>query len=116
MAEHPEIDELWDEFHSVVNMSSRELREWLATDAAAPNGVVHEDQLPERGQHVAEILSKRKTDLNDDDISTMRSVVDTVHTLDPDEKSTSAGDESWRHRLMRIGHDPLKPAHAQRLS
>ena len=27
-------DELWDEFHRVVNMNSRELEEWLRTQAA----------------------------------------------------------------------------------
>ena len=27
-------DALWDEFHTLVNMTSRELQDWLATDAA----------------------------------------------------------------------------------
>jgi hypothetical protein len=32
---HSEIDDaLWDDFHAVVNMTSRELRDWLETDAA----------------------------------------------------------------------------------
>ena len=33
MAEHVD-DDLWNEFHRVVNMTSRELREWLETDDA----------------------------------------------------------------------------------
>ena len=28
-------DELWNEFHRVVNMTSRELRDWLAVQGAA---------------------------------------------------------------------------------
>ena len=41
MAESEIDDELWNEFHRVVNMSSRELQEWLetrdaGTDAAQP--------------------------------------------------------------------------------
>ena len=35
MAEDVVSDELWENFHRAVNMSSRELQEWLATDAAA---------------------------------------------------------------------------------
>ena len=27
-------DALWDEFHTLVNMTSRELQDWLATDDA----------------------------------------------------------------------------------
>lgn len=27
-------DELWNEFHAVVNMTSRELQEWLSVEAA----------------------------------------------------------------------------------
>lgn len=61
-SDNPDIrsdDELWNEFHRVVNMTSRELEEWLRTRSAAPD---------------------------------------------------AAGDAGWRHRLMSIGHDPLKPA------
>src|SRR6185437_4770454 len=36
-------DALWDEFHTLVNMTSRELQDWLATDAA------HEDSEPAVG-------------------------------------------------------------------
>ena len=31
-------DELWNEFHRVVNMTSGELREWLLTRAADEDG------------------------------------------------------------------------------
>ena len=33
-------DELWDEFHRVVNMTSRELEDWLRTQAADEDWIV----------------------------------------------------------------------------
>jgi len=55
---HEIEDELWDEFHRVVNMTSRELADWLRTR---------------------------------------------------DELEPVAGQAHWRHKLMSLGHDPLKP-------
>ena len=34
MAQSAVDDELWEEFHRVVNMTSRELEEWLRTHSA----------------------------------------------------------------------------------
>jgi len=57
-------NELWDEFHRVVNMSSRELADWLRTSSADPDS----ERLPDQagtptGQQVLHILGKRRTDL-----------------------------------------------------
>ncbi len=107
----PELEALWDEFHRVVNMTSQELATWLRTSDADENA----EPLPERagtetGRHVLSILSKRRTDLTDDDIAVMRQVVDTVAAQRRDDLEPTTGDEVWRHRLMLLGHDPLKPA------
>ena len=53
-------DDLWEEFHRVVNMTSRELRHCAVRDA---------DELTE----------------------------------------PLPGQAAWRHKLMTIGRDPLKP-------
>ncbi|GAB1513490.1 DUF3140 domain-containing protein [Actinophytocola sp. KF-1] len=109
MANTPVEDTLWDEFHRVVNMSSRELSEWLRTRSAADQTEELPDQAgTETGQHVLAILGKRKTDLNDDDVRVMRKVVDRIHTERRDDLEPTAGQANWRHRLMTIGHDPLK--------
>lgn len=110
-AENPVDEELWDEFHRVVNMTSRELEEWLRTRSAEPD----EEELPDQagtptGRHVLAILRKRKVDLDDDDVRVMRKVVDRVHDQRRDDLEPTAGQPNWRHRLMSLGHDPLKPA------
>ena len=104
-------DALWEGFHNAVNMTSRELREWLATDAAGEGT----DALPEhvgseRARAVVEVLGKRRTDLTPDDVALMRSVVEEVQAARGDDREPEAGDARWRHRLMSIGHDPLKPS------
>ncbi|HEY0640250.1 MAG TPA: DUF3140 domain-containing protein [Pseudonocardiaceae bacterium] len=107
----PVQDDLWDEFHRVVNMTSRELADWLRTDAAAENTEQLPDQAHgETGHHVLRILGKRRRDLTDDDVRVMRRVVDRVHEQRRDDLEPVTGQDVWRHRLMSLGHDPLKPA------
>lgn len=103
-------DELWKEFHTVVNMTSAELQEWLLVEAAGEQteGVPEQDE-PALGHRVLRILGKRRTDLTEDDVQVMQKVVDIVRSQRRVDLEPVAGDANWRHRLMRIGHDPLKP-------
>jgi glutamyl-tRNA reductase len=111
MTRHVEVDTaLWDEFHRVVNMTSRELMDWLRTRSADEHTEEFPDQAgTQTGQRVLEILKKRRVDLTSDDEQVMRKVVDRVHAERRDDLEPTAGDENWRRRLMTIGHDPLKP-------
>jgi hypothetical protein len=113
MAESSISDELWQEFHDVVNMTSRELGEWLRTEA---NGETTAEAAPlpelEVGEQVVGILAKRRTDLTPDDIDTMQQVVDQVRTIRGEELEPEAYDDEVRHMLMSFGHDPLKPPEA----
>jgi hypothetical protein len=103
-------DELWQDFHDVVNMTSRELREWLTTDASGEGTEALPDQAGgERSRAVVDILSKRRTDLTPDDVEVMRGVVEEVRRERGVDMEPTAGDDAWRRRLMSIGHDPLKP-------
>ncbi|MGH3829958.1 MAG: DUF3140 domain-containing protein [Pseudonocardiaceae bacterium] len=102
--------ELWHEFHRVVNMSPRELADWLRTHSAGPGAVI----LPEQagtptGQQVLRILGKRQSDLTSDDLQVMRGVIRRVNAERGSHGSARAGRIGWRHRLMSLGHDPLKP-------
>ncbi|MFP5347307.1 MAG: DUF3140 domain-containing protein [Actinomycetes bacterium] len=105
-----ELDELWGEFHTVVNMTSPELEDWLRVRSSGEDAEALPDEAgTERGRHVLAILGKRKGDLNGDDVRVMRAVVDTVRSERREDLEPTAGDASWRHRLMTLGHDPLKP-------
>jgi hypothetical protein len=57
---------------------------------------------------VLAILRKRKTDLGEDDIRVMRNVVERVHAERGEDLEPAQGLAHWRHRLMSLGHDPLK--------
>jgi hypothetical protein len=104
-------DELWDEFHRVVNMNSRELRDWLVTRDAGEDAEPMPDQAgTPKGQEVLAILGKRRRDITDEDAHVMRRVVDRVYEQRRDDLEPTAGQAAWRHKLMSIGHDPLKPA------
>jgi hypothetical protein len=110
MTQHVEVDTgLWRDFHRVVNMSSRELLSWLGTCSAEEDT----EQLPdhagdETGRRVLQILGKRRTDLDFDDAQAMRNVVNTVYAGYGYEGEASAGPGDWRHRLMSLGHDPMR--------
>ena len=113
MAESHVSDELWQEFHDVVNMTSRELADWLRTESSGE--MTSEDAaLPELevGEQVVAILGKRRTDLTPDDVDTMQQVVDQVRTIRGDEPEPEAYDDEVRRMLMSFGHDPLKPPEA----
>ncbi|MGA5036472.1 DUF3140 domain-containing protein [Streptomyces capoamus] len=114
MADALELDALWEDFHRVVNMTSAELAAWLRVrDADEETEPLPEEAGTPTGQHVLAILQKRRTDLTDDDVRVMHEVVDRVGDLiDPEnepEPENTPEDTRRRHRLMSLGHDPLKP-------
>ncbi|WP_059005951.1 DUF3140 domain-containing protein [Streptomyces specialis] len=104
-----EIDALWAEFHTAVNMTSQELAAWLRTSGAGEESEQPPERAgSERGRGVLAILRKRQMDLTDADIGLMHDVVDTVRaerTAGPRDEGPEA---AWRHRLMSLGHDPLR--------
>jgi Protein of unknown function (DUF3140) len=110
LASDPVGDELWEEFHRVVNMTSRELNDWSRTRSASEDAEAFPDQSgTPLGHHVSAILAKRRSDLTEDDIEAMTKVVEIVRRERREDLEPTAGDDHWRRRLMSIGHDPLKP-------
>jgi hypothetical protein len=105
------VDEItWENFHRVVNMTSRELQDWLAVEGAGEEAEEVPDQAgPPLGHRVLAILGKRKADLTDDDVAVMRRVVDKVVGKRGEELDALVDDDRERRRLMDLGHDPLKP-------
>ena len=104
-------DALWDEFHTVVNMTSRELSDWLRTrDAGEDAEEVPDHAGTPTGQEVLAVLGKRRGDLTSTDAHVMRRVVERVRARRREDLEPVAGQTAWRHKLMTMGHDPLKPA------
>jgi hypothetical protein len=104
-------DDLWNDFHRVVNMTSRELRDWLAVQGAGEET----EEVPEHagshlGHRVLAVLGKRRSDVTPDDIDVMEQVVERVLSQRREDLEPTAGEAAWRRRLMNVGHDPLKPA------
>lgn len=111
MAESIVDDDLWQDFHRVVNMTSPELRDWLRVQGADEET----EELPDHsgshlGHRVLEILGKRRADLTPDDVDVMDQVVERVMAQRREDLEPTAGEAAWRRRLMNVGHDPLKPA------
>jgi hypothetical protein len=107
----PDEDPLWQEFHQVVNMTSRELADWLRTRDATEDAEAMPDQAGQpTGRQVLHVLGKRHGDLTGDDRRVMQKVVDKVRAERRADLEPVAGQATWRHRLMSLGHDPLKPA------
>ncbi|MFR9768351.1 DUF3140 domain-containing protein [Nocardia sp. SC052] len=113
MAETVIDDELWEEFHRLVNMSSRQLRDWLRTEGADTGTETEPDRVgPEIGRRILAVLGKRRTDLDADDIAVMRRAVDEITAARgaEAEREPRAGRDDWRRHLMSLGHDPLQPS------
>lgn len=110
MADQHVSDELWQEFHRVVNMTSPELSDWLRAQSAQEETEALPDQAgTSLGQRVLGVLGKRRSDVTGDDVAAMTKVVDIIHRERRDDLEPTAGDDHWRRKLMSIGHDPLKP-------
>jgi len=104
-------DELWNEFHRLVNMSFRALDEWLRIVSVDPDW----EKSPDRagmwtGHRVLGILRKPRTDLNGGDVVVMRKVVELVRAELCGEHVPNASHAARHRRLLCIGHDPLKAA------
>lgn len=102
-----ETEEIWERFHDLVNMTSRELLDWLGTqpDLAPHPG---ENAPAELGVAVVQVLAKRRTDLTDDDVEVMRKVIEVVEEETEGATEEDFADERKRYRLRNVGHDPLR--------
>lgn len=111
MVDEFEKDLLWNRFHEVVTMTSEQLRAWLLTQASSDSGFppCPDLNIEELGRGVLHVLSKRKTDLTSHDLQVMQDVVAFVEDRLADPPPAGAADDDWRHALMSVGHDPLRP-------
>jgi hypothetical protein len=104
-------DQVIQEFDEAVNVTRKELEEWLKTDESKSVGQSDggsESKGHESGRKILQILDKNKTDYSSDDIDHMRRVVSYVHRHESQKPSGDVKDSNWRYSLLNWGHDPLK--------
>lgn len=99
------------EFKSAVNMTAKQIEDWLKTDHSKSVGQKDANgkiKGRKSGQHIVKILNKAKSDYTDDDIQHMRKVVSYVHRHTAQRPSGDITETDWRYSLMNWGHDPTK--------
>src|SRR3954464_4087186 len=99
---NPEVDQVWDSFHQLVNMTSPELRDWLVAtpdgaDAYAPEPGI---DIHELGERVLRLLDKRRGNLSPDDVAMMRMVAELICGRLQNAPQEDATYAPWRHTLM----------------
>ena len=105
------VSEVWDDWRSAVNMTASELEEWLGTDESLSVGQKDGDGEStghRSGRRIVEILRTQKSELGEDDVAHMHTVVGYVHRHLAQRPSGDVTDSRWRYSLMNWGHDPLR--------
>lgn len=105
----------WTEFNACVNLSPKELEDWLETEESNSVGDTHtaggsggESTGHKSGRRIVEIKRTKKADLTDGDYEHMRKVVGYIHRHLAQRPAREDPHGNWRYSLMNWGHDPLK--------
>jgi len=101
------------DFMAAVNMSVKELEEWLDTPESkavgwkGADGKARESIGHASGRRIVALLGTPFEELTNDDFAHMRKVINYVkrHTA---QQPTNIFTSRWRYSLMNWGHDPLK--------
>lgn len=103
-------EQVIQEFNEAVNMTRKELEEWLQTDESKSVGQSDggESKGHESGRKIVEILGKNRTDYSSYDIDHMRQVVSYVHRHQSQKPEGDVNNSNWHRSLLNWGHDPLK--------
>lgn len=104
-------DEKIKEFEEAVNMTAKEIEDWLKTDESKSVGQKDEDgniKGRESGKHIVKILNKDKSDYTEADFERIKKVVSYVHRHMAQKPSSDIENSNWRYSLKNWGHDPCK--------
>ena len=111
MTDGTDLDEVWVDWQEAVNMTAKQLEDWLETQESKSVGQRvdgGESTGHESGRRIVKILRTSKGELADDDVQHMRKVVGYVHRHLKQEPEGDVSETPWRYSLMNWGHDPLK--------
>jgi hypothetical protein len=100
-----------EEFEEAVNMTPKELEEWLQSEESKSVGQSDgggESKGHESGRKIVEILEKNKSDFTEEDVEHMKRVNAYVKRHLGQGPKNNVEDSRWRYSLMNWGHDPLK--------
>ncbi len=100
-----------DEFNDSVNMTRKELEDWLGTDESKSVGQSDgggESKGHESGRKIVELLEKNKSDYTEEDLEHMKRVNGYVKRHLGQGPNNDVENSNWRYSLMNWGHDPLK--------
>jgi len=105
-------DEIWSDWKDLVNMTPKELENWLDTEesqSVGDTGGEGESTGHKSGRKIVEIKQTRKDDLTDAQWDHMNKVVGYIsrHLKQGGPKSDKEH-SAWRYSLMNWGHDPMK--------
>lgn len=106
-----ERQQLIDDFHDAVNMTAKEIEDWLDTEESKSVGQKDENgkiKGRESGKEIIEILNKNQSDYTKADCDRMKKVVSYVHRHLAQKPSGDIEHSNWRYSLMNWGNDPLK--------
>lgn len=106
-----EMNSALQDFKEAVNMTVKEIERWLQTEESQSVGQDSgdgESKGRKSGRYTIELLSKKKSDYNSDDLQQMKRVVSYVHRHSAQRPAGDIEDTNWRYSLMNWGHDPLK--------
>jgi hypothetical protein len=103
-------DQIWDEWRDLINMSPKEIEEWLETDDSKSVGDTGDASSTGRqsGAKIINIKRTRKDDLSDDQWDHMADVVGYIKRhCSQGGPENDIENSKWRFSLMNWGHDPL---------
>ncbi|MCW2778157.1 MAG: putative DNA-binding protein [Frankiales bacterium] len=105
--------EHYEDFTRAVNMTPKQLEDWLGTEESLSVGQKSDEDAESTGhasgRRIVALLRTRKADLTDDDDQHMGKVVSYVHRhLAQAPAKEDVATSRWRYSLMNWGHDPLK--------
>lgn len=98
------------EFKEVVNMTTKQLEDWLKTNESKRVGFKEseggESVGHQSGKRIVELLEKKQDEYTADDIKHAQKVVGYVHRHLAQRPERDTSDTNWRYSLMNWGHDP----------
>lgn len=110
MAEH-DTKATVDEFQDLVNLTGKQLGDWLETDESKDVGQKKdggESTGHHMGREIVELLAKKRSDFRDEDYAAMRKVTGYIKRHSAQRPRGDVEHTPWRYSLMNWGHDPLK--------